>query len=203
MVWYSHLFQNFPQFALIHTVKGFGIINKAEIDVFSGSRHCQKCWGRVDKGTPWLRTSGLHPEAWHTAIHGVAKSRTRLSDWTELNGTECFRKIWLALDCLFLNTFTYILAVLCGLQELSSPARDHTLRRCGVVSTGQPENSLNVFLSFFFFKVYCWGEREKGGAALSRGWEVQTIRYKIGPKDTYTVQYGEYSQCFIITIDRV
>ena len=34
MVWYSHLFQNFPQFILIHTVKGFGIFNKAEIDVF-------------------------------------------------------------------------------------------------------------------------------------------------------------------------
>ena len=34
VVWYSHLFQNFPQFIVIHTVKGFGIINKAEIDVF-------------------------------------------------------------------------------------------------------------------------------------------------------------------------
>src|SRR5574337_985001 len=34
MVWYSHLFQNFPQFVVIHTVKGFGIINKAETDVF-------------------------------------------------------------------------------------------------------------------------------------------------------------------------
>ena len=33
-VWYSHLFQNFPQFVVIHTVKGFGIVNKAEIDVF-------------------------------------------------------------------------------------------------------------------------------------------------------------------------
>ena len=31
---YSHLFQNFPQFIVIHTVKGFGILNKAEIDVF-------------------------------------------------------------------------------------------------------------------------------------------------------------------------
>ena len=30
MVWYSHLFQNFPQFVVIHTVKGFGIVNKAE-----------------------------------------------------------------------------------------------------------------------------------------------------------------------------
>ena len=34
MVWYSHLFQNFPQFIVIHTVKGFGIVNKAEIGVF-------------------------------------------------------------------------------------------------------------------------------------------------------------------------
>ena len=34
MVWYSHLSQNFPHFIVIHTVKGFGIVNKAEIDVF-------------------------------------------------------------------------------------------------------------------------------------------------------------------------
>ena len=34
MVWYSHLSQNFPQFLVFHTVKAFGIVNKAEIDVF-------------------------------------------------------------------------------------------------------------------------------------------------------------------------
>ena len=34
MVWYSHLWKNFPQFVVIHTVKGFGIVNKAEVDVF-------------------------------------------------------------------------------------------------------------------------------------------------------------------------
>ena len=39
MVWYSHLFQNFPQFIVIHTVKGFGIVNKAEIDVFLELSH--------------------------------------------------------------------------------------------------------------------------------------------------------------------
>ena len=33
MVWYSHLFQRFPQFIVIHTVKGFGIVNKTEVDV--------------------------------------------------------------------------------------------------------------------------------------------------------------------------
>ena len=34
MFWYSHVLKNFPQFAVIYTVKGFGIVNKAEIDVF-------------------------------------------------------------------------------------------------------------------------------------------------------------------------
>ena len=34
MVWYSHLLKNFPHIVLVHTVKGFGIVNKAEVDVF-------------------------------------------------------------------------------------------------------------------------------------------------------------------------
>ena len=34
MVWYSHLLKNIPQFIVIHTVKGFGIVNKAEMDIF-------------------------------------------------------------------------------------------------------------------------------------------------------------------------
>ena len=37
MVWYSHLFQNFPRFIVIRTVKGFGVLNKAEVDVFLNS----------------------------------------------------------------------------------------------------------------------------------------------------------------------
>ena len=39
MVWYSHLFQNFPQFVVIHTVKGFGIVNKAEVDIILEFSH--------------------------------------------------------------------------------------------------------------------------------------------------------------------
>ena len=34
MVWYSYLFQNFPQFVVIHTVKDFGVVNKAEVNAF-------------------------------------------------------------------------------------------------------------------------------------------------------------------------
>ena len=39
MVWYSHLFKNFPEFVVIHTVKDFGMVNKAEIDVFLELSH--------------------------------------------------------------------------------------------------------------------------------------------------------------------
>ena len=34
VVWYSHLLENFPQFVVIHTIKDFGVVNKAEVDVF-------------------------------------------------------------------------------------------------------------------------------------------------------------------------
>ena len=34
MIWYSHILKNFPQFVVIHTVKGFGVVNKAKVDVF-------------------------------------------------------------------------------------------------------------------------------------------------------------------------
>ena len=34
MVWYSYLFKNFPQFVVMYTVKGFGVVNKAEVDIF-------------------------------------------------------------------------------------------------------------------------------------------------------------------------
>ena len=40
MVWYSHLFKNFLQFVLIHTVKGFGVVTKAEVDVFFPDLSC-------------------------------------------------------------------------------------------------------------------------------------------------------------------
>ena len=36
VVWYSHLLKNFPYFVVIHTVKGFSVVNKAEVDVFFG-----------------------------------------------------------------------------------------------------------------------------------------------------------------------
>ena len=50
MVWYSHLFKNFPQFIVIHTVKGFGIVNEAEIDerqIIDNQIH--SCWYYIEQ----------------------------------------------------------------------------------------------------------------------------------------------------------
>ena len=49
MVWYAHLFQNFPQFIVIHTVKGFGIVNKAEILIISDVKMIPPFWQKAKK----------------------------------------------------------------------------------------------------------------------------------------------------------
>ena len=67
MVWYSHLFQNFPQFIVIHTVKGFGIVNKAEIDVFLELQYFgyQKRWQEY---TEELYKKDLHNPGNHDGV---------------------------------------------------------------------------------------------------------------------------------------
>ena len=74
MVWYSHLFQNFPQCIVIHTVKGFGIVNKAEIDVFLGL----SCFfddpvdvGNLISGSSAFSKSSLN--IWKFAVHILLK----------------------------------------------------------------------------------------------------------------------------------
>ena len=63
VVWYSHLLKNFPQFAVIHTVKGFGVVNKAEIDVFlelSCFFHDPEDVGNLISGSSALSKSSLN-----------------------------------------------------------------------------------------------------------------------------------------------
>ena len=63
MVWYSHLLKNFPQFIVIHTVKGPGIVNKAEIDVFlelSGFFHDPADVGNLISGSSAFSKTSLN-----------------------------------------------------------------------------------------------------------------------------------------------
>ena len=70
VVWYSHLSQNFPQFIVIHTVKGFGIVNKAEIDVFlelysfSMIQRMLAIWALVP--LPFLKPAWTSGSSWFT-----------------------------------------------------------------------------------------------------------------------------------------
>ena len=74
MVWYSHLFQNFLQFIVIHTVKGFGIVNKAEIDVFlklSGFFDDPADVGNLISGSSAFSKSSLN--IWKLTVHILLK----------------------------------------------------------------------------------------------------------------------------------
>ena len=75
MVWYSALLKNFPQFVVVHTVKGFGIVNKAEIDVFLEL----SCFfddpadvGNLISGSSAFSKSSLH--IWRFRVHILMKS---------------------------------------------------------------------------------------------------------------------------------
>ena len=91
VVWYSHLFQNFPQFIVIHTVKGFGIVNKAEVDVCLELLFYQwssGCW-QFDLWFLCLFKSSLN--IWKFSVHGLLKPGLRnfehdlTSVWDEWN----------------------------------------------------------------------------------------------------------------------
>ena len=74
MVWYFHLFQNFPQFVVIHTVKGFGVANKAEVDVFlelSCFFNGPKYVGNLISGSSAFSKSTLN--IWNFTVHILLK----------------------------------------------------------------------------------------------------------------------------------
>ena len=74
VVWYSHLLKNFPQVVVIHTVKGFGIVNKAEIDVFlelSCFFNDPTDVGNLISGSPAFSKSSLN--FWKFLVHVLLK----------------------------------------------------------------------------------------------------------------------------------
>ena len=74
MVWYSHLMKNFPQFIVIHTVKGFGIVNKAEVDVFlelSSFFHDPADVGNLISGSSAFSKTSLN--IWKFTVHMLLK----------------------------------------------------------------------------------------------------------------------------------
>ena len=104
VVWYSHLFKNFPQFLVIHTVNGFGIVNKAEVDVFL-ERSCffyePVVVGRLISDSSAFSKSNLH--IWKFSVHILLKPVMKdfeyyfASGWDKYNCTVVWTFFGLAL----------------------------------------------------------------------------------------------------------
>ena len=93
VVRYAHLFQNFPQLIVIHTVKGFGIVNKAEIDVFlelSCLFHDLADVGNLISGSSAFSKSSLN--TWEFTVHIVLKTRLE-------NFEHYFTSVWDECNC--------------------------------------------------------------------------------------------------------
>ena len=76
MVWYSHLLKNFPQFVVIHTVKGLGVVNKAEVDGFlelSCFYYDPTDVGNLVSGSSVFSKSSLN--IWKFSVHVMLKLR--------------------------------------------------------------------------------------------------------------------------------
>ena len=74
MVWYSHLLKNFPQFVVIHTVKGFSVVNEAELDVFlelSCFLYDPTGVGNLISGSSAFSKSSLN--IWKVSVHVLLK----------------------------------------------------------------------------------------------------------------------------------
>ena len=88
MVWYSHFFKNFLQFVVIHTVKGFNVVNEAEVDVFleiSGFFYDPADLGNLTSGSSVFFKSSLY--IWKFSVHILLKPG--LKNLFDLSETDC------------------------------------------------------------------------------------------------------------------
>ena len=79
MIWYSRLSQNLPQFLVIHTVKGFGIVNKAKIDVFLELSYFFH--DPADVGNLFSGSSAFSNQLEHQEVHGSRIAKACLGEF--------------------------------------------------------------------------------------------------------------------------
>ena len=96
VVWYSHLFQNFPQFIVIHTVKGFGIVNKAEILELSCFFDDPANVGNLISGSLAFPKTSLN--IWKLTVHILLKPSLE-------NFEHYFTSVWDEYNCVVVWTF--------------------------------------------------------------------------------------------------
>ena len=97
VVWYSHLLENFPQFIVIHPVKGFGIVNKAEIDVFL-ELSSQRSSGYWQFDLWFLSSSKTNLNIWKFSVHVLLKPGLE-------NFEHYFTSVWDECNCVVVWAF--------------------------------------------------------------------------------------------------
>ena len=110
VVWYCHLFQNFPQFIVIHTFKGFGIVNEAEIDAFlelSCFFHDPADVGNLISGSSAFSKTSLN--IWKFMVHVLLKPGLE-------NFKHYFTSAWVECNCAVFWAF-FGIAFLCDWNE--------------------------------------------------------------------------------------
>ena len=131
VVWYSHLLKTFPQFVVIHKVKGFGIVNKTEVDVFSGNLLVFR-WssgvGNLISGSSAFSKSDLN--IWKFMVHVLLKPGLK-------NFEHYFASMWDECNCVLVWTFFHCLSLGLGWKlTFSSPVATAEFSRfSGILST--------------------------------------------------------------------
>ena len=100
VIWYSHFFKNFPQFVVIYTVKGFGIVSKAEIDDFFLEPSCffddpEDVGNLISRSSAFSKTS---LNIWKFTVHVLLKSGLE-------NSEHYFTSMWDECNCAIVWTF--------------------------------------------------------------------------------------------------
>ena len=142
LVWYSHLFKNFPQFAVIHIVKGFGIVNKAEVDVFlelSCFFNDPMDVGNLISGSSAFSKSSLN--IWKFTVHILLKPSLE-------NFEHYFASVWDECNCAVVWAFFWHCGSL-GLQwklTFSSPVATAEFSKfAGILSAALSQHHLSGF----------------------------------------------------------
>ena len=140
VVWYSHFFNNFPQFVVIHTVKGFGVVNKLEIDVFLEL----SCFfdDPADVGNSISCSSAFSKTSlniWKFTVHGLLKPGME-------NFEHYFTSMWDECNCVVVWAFFGIAFLWNCNENLSSPVATAEFSKfVGILSTALSQHHLSGF----------------------------------------------------------
>ena len=141
VVWYSHLFKNFPQFVVIHTVKGFGIVNKAEVDAFWKL----SCFfkdptdvGNLISGSSAFSKSSLN--IWKFMVHVLLKPDLE-------NFEHYFASVWDECNCAVVWTFFGIAKeYICVCIYVCVCIHTHTMECYPAIKRNETESLLEMWM---------------------------------------------------------